>query len=267
MIPKQLHKQDFRFIKLGTGDWCKRPTEKGWSVENNYKFNDKEILDHIAKGNNYGVVGGYGNLLIIDFDSELFQKKLRSLLPPTFTVKTGGKGLTHLYYLIDEPFCKFGIRDKEENVVIDFQCKGSYVVGPNSIHDSGKPYIVLNDIPIKKIKKSFLQKIFTVWNEREQKVHEKPMQIDTNTNAGRIKTKLRISSVLQEIGVRKFYGNKFACPFHSISKGNSYNAQFDDGKGVYFCHHEQVGGDVIDLWQRHKGYDFKEAIDDLKRLI
>ena len=267
MIPLQLQNNNFRFIKLGTGDWCKRPTEKGWSVEKNYKWDSKDIQDHIAEGKNYGVVGGYGNLLIIDFDSSLFQEKLRGLLPPTFSVKTGGKGLTHLYYIIDEPFCKFGIRDTEENVVIDFQCKGSYVVGSGSIHDSGKSYEVLDDLPINNIKKADLQKLFTAWQEREIKIHEKPMVIDQSTNAGRIKSRVRISNVLQEMGVKAFYGNKFACPFHAISKGNKYNAQFDDTKGVYFCHHEQIGGDAIDLWQRYKGCDFKEAIKDLARLM
>ena len=264
MIPKQLQKDCIRFIKLGQGSWCKRPIEKGWSVEKNYNY--RQIMDQ--HDGNYGVVGGYGNLLIIDFDSEFFQEKCRFLFPETFTVKTGGKGLHHLYYFVDEIFPKFGLKDKAGNTVVDFQCKGAYVVGPNCLHDSNKFYLVENDAEISHITKSFLMRFFNgQWREPIEKPSTRQNPIDTKLTTGRIKKFLSIKDVLQEIGVKKFHGKNYACPLHPISKGNRYNAQYDDCKHVWFCFDEICGGDVFDLWMRWKNCDFLTAKDDLLRIM
>ena len=65
MIPKQLHKPEFRFVLLKAKD--KIPFEKDWTNKG-YAFDNPKLLEHIKKGGNYGVIGGYGNLRMLDID-------------------------------------------------------------------------------------------------------------------------------------------------------------------------------------------------------
>lgn len=80
----------------------KHPIHKDWAGKNNFSFQDDEMLYWKKAGFNLGVVGGYSDLLIIDFDNADFQAKVLPLLPKTFSVKSGGKGLLHLYFKTDD---------------------------------------------------------------------------------------------------------------------------------------------------------------------
>ena len=97
-IPIQLRNTEFRFFLVKRGD--KTPFEKRWNSDNCYKFFSKKLNNHIENGGNYGICTGYGNLIVIDFDDEAYQKKKSPLLPKTFTVKSAGKGLKHFYYVL-----------------------------------------------------------------------------------------------------------------------------------------------------------------------
>src|SRR3990167_5840644 len=98
-IPKTLENENFRFIKLRTKE--KIPLEQGWTTNKNYRYDSPELQLHLKHGGNYGVCGGFGNLVIIDCDIPEVSQAVEALLPETFTVKSGrtknpGK---HFYYL------------------------------------------------------------------------------------------------------------------------------------------------------------------------
>ena len=67
MISKQLQNKDFRFCLIRKQS--KAPFEKEWQKKG-YEFNDPKLLEHLKKGGNYGVIGGYGDLRILDIDDK-----------------------------------------------------------------------------------------------------------------------------------------------------------------------------------------------------
>ncbi len=60
-IPFQLQNKKFRFCKLHKKD--KRPYEIEWEKKG-YTYDDPTLIKHLEEGNNYGVIGGYNNVLI-----------------------------------------------------------------------------------------------------------------------------------------------------------------------------------------------------------
>ncbi len=146
-IPKQLRSIDFGFVKLRKKS--KKPFEPDW---HNDPHTYREIQTWIDNGNNYGVIGGYGDLIVIDADTKELDKAVKDKLPDTFTVKTPQKG--HHYY--------YKCKDIKGKIVLDSGKKrfgeiissGSQVVGAGSIHpDTGTKYQVANNIEIAEISK------------------------------------------------------------------------------------------------------------------
>ena len=130
-IPQQLHNNGFGFVKLKSR--TKTPFEQDWQ---NNPHSHSDIKKWFDSGNNYGVLGGYGNLIVIDADTEEISGIVETKLPPTFTVKTG-KGF-HFYYLSRDIHKKIVLKngDKHYGEII---AKGSQVVAPGSIHpDTGR---------------------------------------------------------------------------------------------------------------------------------
>ena len=144
ILPAQLQNINFGFVKLGKRS--KMPFEKNWQ-NNPYAF--EEIQLWVDQGGNYGVLGGHGNLVVIDDDTGEIGKIVQEKLPPTFIVKSSR--WCHYYYI-----CK-GIKNKivlmkDKKHYGDIISKGSQVVGAGSIHpDTGTEYEVVNDIEIAEI--------------------------------------------------------------------------------------------------------------------
>jgi len=136
MLPKQLQNDDFRFIQLK--EKAKEPISgKSW-LQNLGNFYDAERW--LADGYNVGVVGGYGNLRIVDLDDENYEEWAKKL-PETFTTKS--KRGWHLYYIIKE---------MSGNYLLDvgeIRANNQYCLIPGSIHPSGVEYSIVKDIPIK----------------------------------------------------------------------------------------------------------------------
>lgn len=96
--------------------------------------------------NNYAVVCGWDNLVVIDFDNiEYFN--LWSLVEPelsssAFKVQTR-KGM-HVYVRTESPVAN----DKRisRSAGIDIQAQGKYVVGPGSVHPSGTQYVAIGEM-------------------------------------------------------------------------------------------------------------------------
>jgi len=136
-LPQQMQNIDFRFVKIKRG--TKKPFELEWTDRNNYKYNQSELVAWLFKGQNYGVVCGYGGLVVIDIDNKDFDT---SKFPKTFVVRTGGGGL-HFYYLCPEIKKSFVLQDKGVHFG-EVQASGRQVVGVGSLHPSGKLYLVEN---------------------------------------------------------------------------------------------------------------------------
>ena len=158
-IPEQLQNPDFRFCLLKKKD--KKPVEEEWQSKNNYSFDNPKLLQHIEKGNNYGIIGGYGNLIIIDADSEEINEKCKQL-PNTFIVKTGSPEpyKNHYFFTSDVPISPIRLSKQKVGDLGDVRSTGQYVVAPGSIHPKGNPYKVLKKTAIANINEKFLISIF-----------------------------------------------------------------------------------------------------------
>lgn len=151
-IPKQLQRDEFRFCLLVKK--LKKPFENNWQSTNNYKYNDEKLLNWIEADNNYGVIGGYGNLVIIDIDDENLANEMIKKLN-TFTVRTGGGGC-HLYVISNYKKNHVFINELGELRANNYQ-----VVGANSIHPTGEIYKVINESEIMLLPKEELMRLIT----------------------------------------------------------------------------------------------------------
>lgn len=96
LLPEQLKDPDFRFVP--TPKESESPITTGWNKEKNMNY--KELEDFLTKNPNYDyfVVCGFGGLWVIDFDDRETMDKHLADFPESFTVKSGGKGLYHVYF-------------------------------------------------------------------------------------------------------------------------------------------------------------------------
>lgn len=197
-ISPQLWNEEFRFLKLR--EKGKEPTYDmlKWQ-ENNFKFNDTELLNHLNKGGNYGIIGGYGNLILIDADSDEVNNIAKEL-PETFTVKTGSPihYKTHYYYLVESPMKAIRLSKEHVGDLGDIRGVGQYVVAPTSIHPSGNAYKVIKDIPIAKISKEKIKEAFKNIFETDRDDEQKEFEINT---------KLRNSNYIKKCNVPDYLMN------------------------------------------------------------
>jgi hypothetical protein len=151
MIPRQLSKPEFRFIRIKAKS--KKPIDLGWQKDEKaqHKFNSKELEGHFIKGGNYGVVLGCGNLRVIDCDNKTFADEMKKKLN-TFIVKTPS-GNCHLYLLSD-----YDKNHVFKNGYGEFRAQrmqvigaGSYAIDEKKGYEGG--YEVLCDRPILELQK------------------------------------------------------------------------------------------------------------------
>jgi len=162
-LPVQLQNDAFRFCKIDRyrkydpgpdplkpkpNTNFKSPVGKNWNTDA-CVFTYQQISEFAfgSKPNNYGVMGGYGGLVIIDCDAKELMDHMASNAKDTFTVKTA-KGF-HYYYLIPE--LKENLKPTygpEKIKQGDIQSYGVQVVGPYSQHVTGCFYEVYKDLPI-----------------------------------------------------------------------------------------------------------------------
>lgn len=197
-IPKQLQNLDFRFLFLKEKGKEPLPQMINWQNESNVPFNNPMLEFHINGGGNYGIIGGYGNLILIDTDNKEIEK-IAETLPETFTIKTGSpeEYKKHYYYICDKAIK--GIRLSKEKVgdLGDIRGIGQYVVAPNSIHPSGNKYEIIKNVGIKRITE---EEIINAFNNYIQKnnFENKKFEIDT---------KLRNSKFIRECKVPDYVIN------------------------------------------------------------
>lgn len=155
----------------------KKPLGLEWdSEEKALTVNNQKLLKRLESNENYGVIGGYGNLLIVDADNEKILEAF-SILEDTFTVKTGNG--THLYYYAPGLEKSIALQEETEESTPEkpvfknighMTFKGRMVVGPNCIHyqlnektklyeKTGKKYKIIKDVPIKVVDASIVMNI------------------------------------------------------------------------------------------------------------
>lgn len=250
MLPEKLRDDKFRFIKIKKGD--KRPIEVDWTNKNNYAFDNPIFVQWLEEGNNYGVVGGFGNLTIIDFDESSFQEKMEKLLPETFTVKTGGSGLHHLYFFTDDA-ASFKILDNKKNTLADIQGRGKQVVGAGSIHPTGGKYEVTKDVPIASITLNGLKRIFSQYLPKEHRADNKADKYDDI--AQQIKDKISLNEMLSHYNYNTTK-NPTECKLGHPSKGGKC---FSFNHDIWHCFHCGEGGDIFSLVMAQENCDFVKA--------
>lgn len=172
MIPEQLQKPEFRFIKIKRKS--KVPIEQDWQNKKNYSFDNATLLKHSEKAN-IGIVGGYADLAFLDCDDKKIKQIAEERLSETFTVKTGREEGAHKYYQISDWQGTRLILRKSENDYGDLRGKGHQVLIPNSIHPSGKKYkieknVTIAQISIKEFKEVFEE--FLDWKEETSKANK-----------------------------------------------------------------------------------------------
>jgi len=158
-VPIQL--KDERFIPIYCRDGQIHPIESNWQVDKNYSFST--INGRFRNFWVYGVVLGFSGLYVVDFDSEDAQNLILSKLPPTFTVKSGGKGLYHLYYREPKGYTwNKAVDNSKGERLIDVLGMGKMAIGPSSLHRrTKKPYTTVKDIDITNYSQDDLDKVLT----------------------------------------------------------------------------------------------------------
>lgn len=157
MLPKQLQKKEFRFLLIKSKN--KEPIESRWESDNNYCYDNKKLLSHINNGGNYGIIGGYGNLIIIDADSKEVTN-ICETLPETFTVQSSKEYKKHYYYITEKQIKPIRLSKEKIGDLGDVRSVGQYVVAPNSTHPKGMIYKVIKDLPIRYITETDIRNNF-----------------------------------------------------------------------------------------------------------
>jgi len=264
IIPKILLCQ--RFIKTIN----KVPIEEEWPIKNNYNLSDSSFIAHINQYNNYGVLCGFNNLLVIDCDCKEIQDSLLQydVFKNTFIVKTATKGLYHFYFYCDEMPVSFKVLDTNGNTMADGQGKGRQVIGPNS-QINGKSYEVVNDVNIQIVKYIDIKNMVTNALPNSKTTSERVSQkkddyVETDQVLKYIKDNIKISAVLKDAGI-DVTKNPTDCPFHSSV--NHACLSFDDNKNVFHCFHCFKEGNIFHLYMDLHNVNFTTAKEKLLSII
>ena len=259
-IPTRLQTKGIKFVLLEKAK--KKPFQQEWQNKV-IEFDNAELLDHLRKGGNYGVMGGgEKKLIILDFDDLKVQESICPKLPKTFTVKTG-TGKLHKYFFSDK--CEnFKIFDENLGTLADLQGDGKQVVGAGSIHPNGEMYKIEDDCEIVFIDYSEIKAILSQYDrkpKKEIKPQERPRVELEDDFLDKIKSSLSVENVLNSFGVDTSK-NPTSCPFHSSKGGKCLGFNYETAH----CFHCDGSWNIFSLVKEIKKCDFKEALDYLSNL-
>jgi P4 family phage/plasmid primase-like protien len=236
MKSKQLQNKKFRFVLIDKH--TKRPFEMNWTTENNYTYDDPKLIRHVGAGNNYGVMGGHGGLIIIDCDNKKFEKEIKQILPSTYTIESGGKDKGKHFYLFSKNTEKI-VLEKDGEHLGEVQGEGAQCVGPGSIHPkTKKKYKVINDVPIAKISDKILNKIKEKYVTKKVKVEWSKYESTT------LGSQIDITELIDISNFKKsgdeYYGSH---PIHGSEGGMNFFV--NPKKGLWYCFRHNSGGDAL----------------------
>jgi len=228
-IPEQLRDNRYGFLKLR--GQTKIPLETGWQKKP-YRFTD--IEPWFSTGNNYGVMGGEGDLIILDADQKRISEIAESDLPKTFTVKTPKCG--HHYYFLCQEITRKIVLNKDKDHFGEIISQGAQVVGCGSIHpDTKTPYELFRDLGIARISREEIFAPLAEFLVDDKQLYDgiKPEDLD-------------IMAVLQKNGVElKKISGQYACahPIHGSKTG--MNLVVHPQKNVWKCFRCNSGGGTL----------------------
>jgi len=168
-IPLQL--KDARFVLV-------RPNKKvafqtGWNDYANYPYGHPDLMSHLSRGENYGVLSWNG-VCQFDIDNNDIFHATGIELPMSLIIKRG----THGHYYFTCPDCPSEWREKYILTFGDVRLGGNYyVVGPGCNHPSGDKYEVFKNYPIASLKWDFVFDIITKYHRDEgapEPIRERP---------------------------------------------------------------------------------------------
>lgn len=236
IIPPQLQKDTFGFVKLRKDS--KVPFELNWPDK---PYSYKEIQAWIDQGNNYGVLGGYGDLVIIDADTLELSHIVQQRLTNTFTVKSS-RFAYHHYFICEEIKNKITILKKDNIPHGEIRSHGSQVVGPGSIHpEAGTRYTVVNDIEIAEVSR---EQIYSVLSEyitaNLPKEDKKDIEVDSSN--------INIVDVLNKKNIyTRRIGDQLVCAHPVHGSTNNTNFVVNPEKNVWHCFRCNSGGGALSL--------------------
>jgi len=252
MIPDQLKDERFGFAKVKYA--TKNPFEKEWQK---HPYSCNQIEQWIKTSCNYGVIGGYGDLIVIDADHPDSTQAVEKNLPPTFTVKTPGKGF-HFYYLCNDIKKKVVLETCKEKSKIHYGeiiSFGSQVIGPGSIHPETKTkYEVYKDLPVAECNgnkildtlRSFSDKDIVVDNFDEEEINHAKFEAPVDYQYDNLN--IDIMQVINTFGLQtKKVGSRLTCahPIHGSKNGG--NLVIDPTGNRWHCFRCQSGGGPLYL--------------------
>lgn len=228
---------------------------------------------------NYGVVCGWNNLVVIDFDLmeyfSIWQLLFPSLADTAFKVFTS-RGM-HVYVQTIAPACN----DKRiaKSGGIDVQAQRRFVVGPGCVHPNGTEYVPVGDMvfPLVQDIESILPlDIFPrvhvdTTNEMITPVHfvapsieYDPMQMAMFPNQldliDTVKSRVRIETLFANVKKTSVDGRWFAalCPFHDDHNPSLWIDAKRQICGCAVCGMRPM--DVINLYARQHNLNESDAV-------
>lgn len=227
--------------------------------------------------NNYAVICGWNNLVVIDFDNieyfNIWTLCNSDLSNAAFKVRTR-QGM-HVYICTETP-CG---NDKRISIKggIDVQAQGKYVVGPLSTHPSGHVYEPIGDLvlPVVRDIESILpldlfphvrsdDVVFNGVAPEFSKMHTEyqcdPLAFASLDLVSKVKASVRIESLFHGVQRSSTDGRwlKALCPFH---KDNHQSAWIDVQRQLAGC---QVCGmrpmDVVNVYARMRNLSVSAAV-------
>lgn len=237
---------------------------------------------------NIAVVTGAvsGNLVVVDFDSELiarmFFPKLDELIKSTLVVKTS-RGY-HIYFRLPCPiettgiaFYRAGEKDDKGRPKayqsVSIKAEGGYVVAPGSTHPSGAVYQIVNDVEplhiddapefISKLKRQAKK----IAKENEWSLEPNPrVEKDPESTWEYVKLLPKLEELVGD-GLTRAGGELFGPhPLHGSATGKNFHVNID--RQVWYCFRCQSGGGVLSwLAVKHGMLDCSEASKIPKKLF
>ena len=213
----------------------------------------EQILPWIEAGGNYGVIcGPITGVGAIDADHMEYVLAVENYLLQTFSVRSSTERKRHFYLIIKnfpvEKTNKISLVDPDDpddpkKQGGDIRYGNFYLVGPGSIHpDTGKPYTVIDDVPIAEIEFGEIDALLSPYY--------KTSIVAAPGGIARGDYPLPIGCVLEyyKVAMGKVGKNgemSGAHPVHGSQNGTNFGINIE--KNVWCCRRCNSGGSVIHL--------------------
>ncbi len=242
---------DLRFCKVRYAD--KKPFESDWV---NKPYTWEEIQEHIKNSTNFGVLCGYGDLIVVDCDEKEEPKELttaiKNNLPKTFTIKTGSGG-THYYFFCKDLAEKKIVLKTEKKHYGEMQAKGAQVVAAGSKHPNGNIYSVIDNIPIAHVDKSLLLDVLKPFMQTVNEEEKRAMEFNKELFGEDDISSIPITSVISTSGFKRLPSGEYQGqnPWHGSSGGINFNV--NTSKNIAFCWRCNAGVSVVQAIALNEG--------------